>query len=71
MKIANIILAELIRGGKVTVDIPGLDMDRLEKAIHGQSEQLLRTVAGIVFEDESGASDSEKIKCLQELLGDL
>ena len=71
MKIVNIILADLIRRGQVTVDIPGLDMERLEKTIHGHAEKLLWTVTGIVFEDEMEKDDSDKIRCLQELLREI
>ena len=71
MKVVNVILADLIRRGQVTVEIPGLDMDRMEKMVHNQTQQLLRTVAGVVFDEEAEADDSEKIRCLQELLQDL
>ncbi len=64
MKQLNIILANMIRSGKVTVEIPGIE--HIEAAMQEKSRQMLWEIAGIVFSDEM--EDREKIACLREML---
>ncbi len=66
MKIVNTILAELIRQGKVTVDIPGLDMDELKKLANGEAQRVLRKIAETVACDE--LTDAEKFTMIRDHL---
>ena len=64
MKYLNIILANLIRQGEVTVNIPGLDMDELKKLADGEAQRVLRKIAEAVGCDE--LTDGEKIAMIRE-----
>ena len=64
MKQLDMILANMIRSGKVTVEIPGIE--HIEAAMQEESRQMLWEIAGIVFSDEM--EDGEKIACLREML---
>ena len=64
MKRFDLILANMIRNGKVTVEIPGIE--HIEAAIQEESRQMLWEIAGIVFSDEM--EDGEKIARLKEML---
>ncbi len=64
MKIVNTILAELIRQGKVTVDIPGLDAEELKRLADGEAQRVLRKIAGILGCDE--LSDSERVAMIRD-----
>lgn len=64
MKQLDIILANMIRSGKVTMEIPGIE--HIEAAMRERSRQMLWEIAGIVFSDEM--EDGEKIACLREML---
>lgn len=66
MKLLNTILAEQIRQGKVTVDIPGLDMDRLTEFLSGEAARTLREIAAIACAEEM--TDGEKVRWIQERL---
>lgn len=66
MKWVQIILADLIRRGRVTVDIPGLDMDELRRALHGKADQTLCAVMNVAFDDEQ--TDREKVIEIQNIL---
>lgn len=66
MKILNIVLADLIRRGKVTVDIPGLDMGELTRFLYSESAQTLREIESVVFAEEM--TDGEKVAWIQERL---
>ena len=50
MKQLDMILANMIRSGKVTVEIPGIE--HIEAAMQEESRQMLWEIAGIVFSDE-------------------
>lgn len=63
MKQLNIILANLIRQGEVTVDIPGMDIDELERLADSEAQRTLRKIAMTVACDE--LTDSEKITMLR------
>ncbi len=63
MKQFNIILANLIRQGAVTVDIPGVDLAELERLADGEAQRVLRKIAGILSCDE--ITDSEKIMMIR------
>lgn len=66
MKWIQIILADYIRRGKVTVDIPGLDTEELSKAMRGEADRLLRAVMAAAFNE--ALSDKEKVLAIQDLL---
>lgn len=66
MKLLNTILAEQIRQGRVTVDIPGLDTDRLTEFLSGETAQTLREIAAVACSEEM--TDGEKIRWIQERL---
>ena len=50
MKLLQNTLANLIRSGKVTVDIPNLDMDQLTQFLYSESAQTLRDIASVAYE---------------------
>ena len=64
MKQFNIILANLIRRGAVTVDIPGVDINELERLADGEAQRVLRKIAGILGCEE--ITDSEKIMMIRD-----
>lgn len=66
MTILQIVLANLIRSGKVTVEIPNLDMDELKKAVWNEAVDTLEAVKDIVWADEM--TDTEKVVWIQERL---
>ena len=66
MKILNVILAEQIRRGRVTVDIPGLDMDRLSEFLHSEAARALNEIAAVACAEEMTAE--EKVDWIQERL---
>ena len=66
MKLLNTILAEQIRQGRVTVDIPGLDMDRLTEFLSGEAARTLREVAAVACAEEM--TGREKMRWTQERL---
>ena len=66
MKLLNTILADCIRRGRVTVDIPGLDTDRLIKALHSEAVQTLKEIAAVACAEEMSAE--EKVSWIQDRL---
>ena len=66
MKILNNILADLIRRGKVTVDIPGLEMDCLTEYLHSEAARTLLDIKGVACAEEM--TNEEKINYIQDLL---
>ncbi len=66
MKIVNTILAELIRQGKVTVDIPGLDAGELKRLADGEAQRVLRRIGEILGCDE--LTDSERVAMIRDYL---
>ena len=64
MKQMDIILSNMIRSGKVKVEIPGIE--HIEAAMREESRQVRWEIAGIVFSDEM--EDGEKIARLKEML---
>lgn len=66
MKILNVILAEQIRRGRVTVDIPGLDMDQLSELLRSEAARTLAEVAAVACTEEMTAE--EKVAWIQERL---
>lgn len=66
MKTLQMVLAQLIRGGKVTVEIPNLDVDKLAAALREESAQTLRDIAWCVYEE--GLSDTDRVKYIRKLL---
>ena len=45
MNILRTVLAELIRSGKVTVEIPNLDMEQLKAYLYNESRQTLQDIS--------------------------
>ena len=66
MKLLQNTLANLIRSGKVTVDIPNLDMDQLTQFLYSESAQTLRDVASVAYDDD--LSPADKIYIIQNRL---
>ncbi len=64
MKYLNMILANLIRKGEVTVNIPGLDMDDLKQLADGEAQRVLRKIGEILGCDE--LSDSERVAMIRD-----
>ena len=64
MKQLDIMLANLIRNGRVTVDIPGIE--HIEAAFRQESRRMLEAVEAVVFSEEM--ADGEKIARLKERL---
>ena len=64
MKQMDIILSNMIRSGKVKVEIPGIE--HIEAAMLEESRRMLWEIAGIVFSDEM--EDGEKIARLKEMV---
>ena len=60
------VLSNLIRQGKVTLEVPNLDMDELRKAVWNEAEQTLDEIRGVVYEDEM--TDEEKVRWIQNRL---
>ena len=63
MRQFNVILANLICQGEVTVDIPEVDINELERLADSEAQQILRKIAETVGRDE--LTDSEKIMMLR------
>ena len=66
MKLLQNTLANLIRSGKVTVDIPNLDMDQLTQFLYSESAQTLRDIASVAYDDD--LSPADKIYIIQNRL---
>lgn len=66
MKILKVVLGDLIRRGKVTVDIPNLDTDRLTEYLHSETASMLREIEAVACAEEMTAA--EKVSRIQELL---
>lgn len=60
------VLSNLIRQGKVTLEVPNLDMDKLRKAVWNEAEQALDEIRGVVYEEEM--TDAEKVAWIQKRL---
>ena len=63
MNWTQLVLADLIRRGKVTVDIPGMDMDRLCEAISNPDRKVLDEIRRLVSHDD--LTDREKVEAIQ------
>lgn len=66
MNILRTVLAELIRSGKVTVEIPNLDMEQLKAYLYNESRQTLQDISYLLYEEE--LTDAAKIKCIRKRL---
>ena len=60
------VLSNLIRQGKVTLEVPNLDMDELRKAVWNEAEQTLDEIRGVVYEEEM--TDEEQVRWIQNRL---
>lgn len=60
------VLSTLIRNGKVTVEIPDINMDELRQTVENRAERALEEIKGIVYEEEM--TDAEKVAWIQERL---
>ena len=60
------VLSNLIRQGKVTLEVPNLDMDELRTAVWNEAEQTLDEIRGVVYEEEM--TDEEKVRWIQNRL---
>lgn len=66
MKLLDQTLASLIRRGKVTVEIPGLEPDRLYAFLRCEAARTLQEIAAVACAEEM--SDAEKAAWIQERL---
>ena len=66
MTTLQVVLAQLIRSGKVTVEIPNLDMDRLREAVRNDAVTTLEEIQGVVCEEEM--TDTDKVVWIQKRL---
>lgn len=66
MKIIYQALIRLLQGGKLTVEVPGLDTDRLAELLRSEAVRTLEEVTAVVFAEEM--TDAEKVEWLQERL---
>lgn len=66
MSMLQYVLSTLIRNGKVTVETPDLDMDRLRQAVQCRAGNILEEIQGIVYEEEM--TDEEKVAWIQKRL---
>ena len=66
MKWIQIILAEHIRRGTVTLEVPGVDTDRLLKEMHNKADRLLCDVINIVCDED--LTDREKVVEVQKVV---
>lgn len=68
MTMLQFVLSTMIRNGKVTVEVPDLDMDELRKAVETRATSVLEEIKGIVCEEEM--TDAEKVEWIQKRLLD-
>lgn len=66
MKLLNTILAQELRQGRITVEIPGLDMDRLSAFLHSEAARTINEIAAIACSEEMSAE--KKVSVIQEML---
>ena len=66
MTTLQFVLATLIRNGKVTVEIPNLDMEELRKAVWNDAVTTLEEIQGVVCEEEM--TDADKVAWIQKRL---
>ena len=66
MTTLQFVLSTLIRNGKVTVEIPDINMDELRQAVENRAEWALEEIKGIVYEEDM--TDAEKVAWIQERL---
>lgn len=66
MTTLQFVLSTLIRNGKVTVEIPDINMDELRQTVENRAERALEEIKGIVYEEEM--TDAEKVAWIQERL---
>lgn len=68
MKYIYVLLAQLIREGKVRVDIPAVDMDSLERICYDRNGDILELVRNVVYDEDY--TPEKKLEILQEVLED-
>ncbi len=66
MTTLQFVLSTLIRNGKVTVEIPDINMDELRQAVENRAEWALEEIKGIVYEEDM--TDAEKVAWIQKRL---
>ncbi len=66
MTTLQFVLSTLIRNGKVTVEIPDINMDELRQAVENRAEWALGEIKGIVYEEDM--TDAEKVAWIQKRL---
>lgn len=59
-------LCDLLRKGKIIVEIQNLDMEEVEKILHGRVEETLREVMDILCQED--LTDTRKADTLAELM---
>lgn len=66
MKTVRAVLAELICSGKVTVEIPGLDMQALKEYLNSEANATLKDITWFIYEE--GLSDADRVKYIRQVL---
>ena len=66
MTMLQSVLSALIRSGKVTVEITGMDMDELKKTVWNEAVDMLEDIEGVAYADEM--TDREKVEWIQKRL---
>jgi len=65
MQYVYILLARLIREGRVRVDIPAVDMDHLAEICRDRNEELLMDLQETLYSEE--LSDNEKLETMRQI----
>ena len=60
------LLARLIDQGKVTVEIPGLDLDKLTVLVRDEAGKTLREISEVAYAEE--LTDGEKVAWIRQRL---
>ena len=66
MKILQVVLSNLIRAGKVTVETPNLDMSKLSDAVWNYALEVLEEIEESAYKE--AMTDAEKVERIQECL---
>lgn len=66
MKIVETVLANLIRAGKVRVELPNVDIEKLVEITRSYTMEMLLEIEDIV--EKEGMTDTEKVALIDKRL---
>lgn len=66
MKIVETVLANLIRAGKVRVELPNVDIEKLVEITRSYTMEMLMEIEDIV--EKEGMTDTEKVTLIDKRL---